>query len=160
MYEWWLKFSGFISSVDRISRTEYPETKTRKLPPPKLPPIQKHAKKDGSSLEKATQRQELGYTARRTPPLKSIYIKWKNYKKRSVFQSSEQIKRFFTQFGPVERVVYCSEDCAILVFKLIRSAYIASVYASTQFSRYHVHVMWLPEYLEATIKNTFACRGD
>ena len=148
-----------MSSADQINQTENPERKTRKIFG-KLPPIQEHTSKGCSSLEKGTQKQVLAYTTRRTSLLKSIYITWRNYRKPSVFQSSEHMKSFFMSYGPIERVVYCSEDSAILVFKLIRSAYIASVYATTRLSQYHINVIWLPEYLEATIKKTFAFGGD
>ena len=59
-------------------------------------------------------------------------------------------------YGPIERVTYCSENSAIIVFKLIRSACAASAAASKQLTQYELYVIWLPEYLQVPIRRKFS----
>lgn len=124
----------------------------------KLPQILEHAARR-ETLERRIQRQAMTYTLWKTPPLRSVYIRWKISRTSAIFCQSDRIKRFFEAYGPVERVVFCSEKSAIIVFKLIGSACTAaSTSASWQFSQYHLHVIWLPEYLQVPIQKRFCLK--
>ena len=108
-------------------------------------------------LEKQTQNKELADLLSKTPPLRSIYLTWKDQHS-AVFRNSSHIMNYFVPYGPIERVVYCSRNSAIVVFYLIRSACLAADIASKQLAQYELFVLWFPEYLQMPMVKSFMLR--
>lgn len=136
---------------------------TEKLPPIlKQEAISKHEtilKREPKlqPLEKQAQNQELANLLSRTPPLRSIYIRWKD-EHSAVFRNSSYIMNYFVPYGPIERVVYCSRNSAIVVFYLIRSACLAADIVSKQLVQYELFALWFPEYLQMPMVKSFMLR--
>ncbi len=111
----------------------------------KLPPIANETTKL-DNFEKRIKNQAMTYLLWKTPPMQSIYIRWPKSRLNPEFSSSSAFLSPFKQYGPFERVVKCTENSAIVVFTLIRSA----CHAATHYSKQVVprmFVVWLPEYL-------------
>ena len=147
------KFAGHLPVVEQHARTCTLQKKTSVLKPPS---ILKNTARNGESLEERQQIQEVAHTTLTAPPLKSIYLRWRRYRNSSVLLNSDRIKAFFMPYGPVERVIFCSETSAIVVFKLVRSACIAGQNASKQLVNYRINATWLPDYLQVPMKKGYA----
>ena len=117
------------------------------VPPPTRVREGKH-----ESLERRIQRQAIRHTLRKTPPLQSVYVRWKEQAVPSAFSNAENMKAFFASHGPVERIVYYSRTSAIVVFKLIRSACTAAVNTEWKCRQHELRIVWLPECLQIPVQ--------
>ena len=119
-----------------------------------LPPIIEQTEKR-LTLERRARDQALTYTLWKTPPLRSVYIRWKSNHSSVAFCDVQTVMGFFRPYGPIERVVYSSPNSAIVVFNLIRSACSAAANASQKYSQYSLFVVWLPQYLQVPMEKSF-----
>jgi len=85
------------------------------------------------------------FRAEESPPLFSIYVRWKNRRNGTSEYDQETLREVFEYFGTVAKIILKSKTSAIVVFHHVESACNADKVMQSVGKDLKIHVRWLNE---------------